>query len=505
METKKVGIVGAGISGLLACKYTLSKGFTPIVFESRNDLGGVWIKTIQTTKLQSPKAFYQFSDFPWPDSLLQDFPDQQQVLDYIKSYAAHFDLVKHIKFHSKVLGVEYENPSQSTSQGQWKLIVADTKTSNSTEENHYVDFLILCVGRFSDVPNYPEFPPNKGPKAFQGKVIHSMDYAAMDHQTAFNFVKGKRVAIVGFQKSALDIAMECSALNGVDNPCTVLYKTEHWNVPDHLPWGVPLAYFYLNRFSELLVHKPGEGLLYSFLATMLSPLRWAFSKFVESDIKKKLNLEKHGMVPKHSFLQEINSCSISTMPEKFYDRVEQGSIKLKKAPTFTFTRNGVVVDGESEPLEVDLVILATGYRGDKKLKDIFMSQYYQDLILGSPTTTLPLYREMIHPQIPQLAVIGFSESISNLYTSEIRCRWIGELLDGKIKLPSTEEMEKDISKWDKYMKKYSKQNYRRSCIGAVHIWYNDNLCRDMGWNPNRKNGFFADLFEPYGPMDYVSF
>ncbi|KAK6240636.1 hypothetical protein SCA6_006025 [Theobroma cacao] len=65
-------------------------------------------------------------------------------------------------------------------------------------------------------------------------------------------------------------------------------------------------------------------------------------------------------------------------------------------------------------------------------------------------------------------------------------------------------MEEDVGKWDKYMKENSGQDYRRSCIGVLHIWYNGQLCRDMGLNPKRKKGFFAELFEPYGPMDYAS-
>ncbi|KAI9180235.1 hypothetical protein LWI28_002600 [Acer negundo] len=80
---------------------------------------------------------------------------------------------------------------------------------------------------------------------FHGKVIHS----AMDYESAANFVKGKQVTVVGFQKSALDIAMECSVANGLRNPCTVLYRTEQWNVPANLSWGVPLTCLCLNRIS----------------------------------------------------------------------------------------------------------------------------------------------------------------------------------------------------------------------------------------------------------------
>ncbi|KAK4257478.1 hypothetical protein QN277_007059 [Acacia crassicarpa] len=512
---RRVGIIGAGTSGLLACKYLVEKGFQPVVFEAEDGVGGLWRHTTESTKLQNSRETYKFSDFPWDSSVKEEHPSNFQVLQYLDSYAKKFGILSYIRFNSKVIDIDYvgEVTEEITqfwdlwggtgkpfgSKGKWYLQVQDTKTLST--EVCEVEFVVLCIGKYSGLPKMPEFPTGEGPEVFKGQVMHSMEFSSMANEEAAELIKSKRVTVVGSMKSAYDIAAECASANGRKKPCTMVQRTAHWFLPDFNIWGINLAFLYFNRFSELLIHKPGESFFFSLVATLFSPLRWAISKFVELNLRWRMPLDKFGMVPNHSFLKEFSSCQIGGMlPENFYDKVEKGSIIIKRSQDFIkFCKEGLIIDGESKPLETDLVIFATGFKGDQKLRYIFKSPIFQNLI----PSTVPLYRQIIHARIPQVAIIGFAEGMSNLLSFELRCKWLASFLDGNIELPSVREMEKEAKIWEDSMKLYGGSNYWKSCITNCNIWYNDQICKDMGCNPRRKKGPFAELFLPYGPNDYV--
>ncbi|KAG0453282.1 hypothetical protein HPP92_025946 [Vanilla planifolia] len=283
----------------------------------------------------------------------------------------------------------------------------------------------------------------------------------------------------------------------------MVVRTKRWNLPSLTAWGIPLKYFYFTRFGELFFHKPREGLFSWVLATLLSPLVWIISKLAESYYKKTIPMHKYGMVPEHSFFQALSSCLLCILPCRFYDMVKQGSIVLKPSNTFKFCQRGIVIDGQNSPIDADLVIFATGYRGDQKLKNIFVSPWFQKIVTDSQGNIVPLYRECIHPQIPQMAIIGYTESMSNLHTSEMCARWLACFLHGNFKLPSKRCMEKVVREWVKQTRRHSKIKSRGSCISTLHIWKNDQLLNDMGCNPRRKKGKLANWFLPYSPEDYA--
>lgn len=112
-------------------------------------------------------------------------------------------------------------------------------------------------------------------------------------------------------------------------------------------------------------------------------------KVAESYLKWKLPYAKYGIVPTHRFVQGLSAGKVLNAPEGFFDKVDRGSITLKKVEEFSFCKEGILAKGEAEPVEADLVIFATGYNGEKKVRDVFESQFFQELMTG-PASTIPL-------------------------------------------------------------------------------------------------------------------
>ncbi|EEC80194.1 hypothetical protein OsI_22074 [Oryza sativa Indica Group] len=225
--------------------------------------------------------------------------------------------------------------------------------------------------------------------------------------------------------------------------------------------------------------------------------------------KRHTPMQRHGMVPGYSFSQSILACRLGILPKRFYDRVDDGSIVLRRCdPSFSFCAGGLVLDVATGDhiVDADVVILATGFQADRQLRDIFVSPWFSKIVAESSDATVPLYRRCVHPRIPQMAIIVYAESAANIYPYEMMAKWVAHLLDGAFQLPSIARMEKSVVEWVCWahdMRRCSGNYFRKSCIGTITTWDNDQLCRNMGYNPRRKKGIVAEWIEPYGAADYA--
>nr|GEV93383.1 probable flavin-containing monooxygenase 1 [Tanacetum cinerariifolium] len=475
----------------------------PYVFLATDSIGGVWKHcSFRTTKLQTPRCDYEFSDYPWPLRDNSSFPSYMEILDYLNSYANHFDLFKFIKFNSRVVEIRLAKDQQPdgrllTGKPVWEVAVQN----NDAIQWYSFEYIVVCMGKYGDVPIIPKHEMKKGSEVFKGKVMHSQDYSKLDAEESRQLVKGKKVVVVGYKKSAIDLATECAEANQGEEggpACTMVVRTLHWTVPHYSVWGLPFYLFYSTRFSQFLHQSPNQGPLRTLLCRVLSPARKAASKIIESYLLWKLPLVKYGLKPDHPFEEDYASCQMAILPQNFFPEADKGKINFKRASNWWFYEGGVEFEDNTK-LEADVVLLATGYDGKKKLRDV-MPQPFSSF-LEFPSGMMPLYRGTINPFIPNMAFMGYVESVSNLHTSEMRCKWLARLIGGKFKLPSMEKMMEQITTEMEIMKKTTRF-YKRSCISTFSINHTDEICQEMGWNSWRKNNWLAEAFTPYNSQDY---
>lgn len=255
----------------------------------------------------------------------------------------------------------------------------------------------MCIGKYGDVANIPVFPEGNGPEVFAGTVMHSMDYCKLDGEEIRRLVKGKKIIVVGYKKSAIDLAIECAA--AAAKHCTMIVRGLHWVVPSYSIWGLPFFLFYSTRFSQFLHRTPNQGFLRSVLSYLSSPFRRGVSKFIESYLAWKLPLEKYGLKPDHPFVEDYASCQMAILPTDFFREADAGRIRFQKLPmtggrNWCFYENGVLLNDKDDnvtKLEADVVFLATGFNGKGKLKSI-LPEPFRDIILDPSSGLIPLYR-----------------------------------------------------------------------------------------------------------------
>jgi hypothetical protein len=188
-STLPYAVIGAGPSGLAAARNLQAEGIPIEVLEAHKDVGGIWDRAnprssvYSTTHTITSKPVTAYEDFPLSEDL-PTYPRHDQILDYLRSFAAEHDLVSRIRFGQEVVEVA---PDGDT----WRVRAADGTT------RRYRGVIVANGHNWS-----PYVPEHDG--VFNGTTMHSRDY---DDPAVF---EGKRVLVVGAGNSGCDIAVDAA-------------------------------------------------------------------------------------------------------------------------------------------------------------------------------------------------------------------------------------------------------------------------------------------------------
>lgn len=204
-------VVGAGFAGLYLLHELRGLGFSVRVFEAGSGVGGTWYwNRYPGARCDAESLAYSFSfspeleqDWEWSER----YATQPEILRYLEHVAERFDLLRDIRFESRVLRAHFDDE-----RGDWRI---ETDRGERARARH----LILATGCLS-VPQEPAIPGLEtfaGPRYFTSRWPHEpVDF------------RGLRVGVIGTGSSAVQsiplIASEARHL-------TVFQRTAAYSVP----------------------------------------------------------------------------------------------------------------------------------------------------------------------------------------------------------------------------------------------------------------------------------
>ncbi|XP_071820979.1 flavin-containing monooxygenase 5-like [Apostichopus japonicus] len=465
MVVRRVCVIGAGVSGLVAIKSCLEEGLEPVCFDKNEDIGGVWIFRDETDSnpgsalydcvvTNSSRQMMCYSDFSFPRDTPPFIPGKA-LLKYYQDYAEHFRLRPHIQFHSTVTRVEKTEDFAKT--GQWRVTVLH----EGEETVHVFDAIMPCTGFFSII-NYPMYP---GQDEFKGTVFHSNEYRGNEHMA------GKNVVVVGGSHSAGDISVDASL---TAKQVYLSMRKGTWVITRSGPGGWP-GDLYMNRRINFLLPE------------------WYRRNAMKKDLLSKINVDNLGLRCDRELF-----CSEVMVNDLIQSSIFCGKVKTKTGIDH-FTKTGIVFTDGTE-VDADVVIFATGYK--------LRAPYLDTSIVQEELKDLELYKYVFPPRLEHAtcACIGFMMTIgAHGPAFELQSRWAVQVFKGNCSLPPIPKMLGEI----RFVRQMIYNRYGKHIIFIPPIPYQDSLAAQIGALPSFKRYLFTDpalafriLFGPALPCSY---
>ncbi len=478
----RVVVIGAGISGIATADVLKKNGFEVVVLEKSASVGGVWALAYPEVRLQNVDFQYHLSDLPWPTA-----PDLHPTGAQIRGYWEHA---------VEVLGLDvrrnHEVVSVQKIDAGWSIVVRHL----GVESELTCDCVVVAVGQYSEGKRRPTFA---GEEEFGGEIVTERDVRSLD---AF---ADERVVVVGFGKSALDMA-NLAAMHGA----TVhhVFRTPRWVLPQYV-LGLHSSWLIFNRLGSVMMtswahptaierflHSRMRGLVHKFWQTIAGVVKWQARRAARGTSGAE---RVEAVLPTHPLLQDLRS-AVALAPEGYYRRVAEGKIEPRRAEIAAFEKGSVHLS-TGERIDCDRVVLSLG---SESPRFPFLSADLRALLEGE-SDGAQLYRHILHPQIDGLAFAGFNHGFLHVPAAEVGAQWLACVWKGELTLPTPTEMEATVAHVQQWKREHIAFEPSRSCaINTRYQQYLDIMLQELGVSPYRKlPNVVAEIFARYGAADYA--
>lgn len=460
---KKVAVIGAGMAGLVAAKELKEEGHEVVVFDRTEGWGGVWASSKKrggrswgSTLTSTGALNTTFSDCPVPiyneaNGAIPLHYTRQQFMDMLQAYESRHQVFSGcLRTNTDVTGME------RSADDKWRVSSTNAEGVKTDEE---FDAVTVCTG----LNHEPWTPSFEGLGSFEGLETHVDNYDFNDPKK----FAGKNVLVVGAGETAADISKDL-ADNGVKQiyvaprGSTITLSRAFASVPPD---------YNENRFTYSGPMFNRWGILITGLTTMLT------------NVIKPTRVKPFGFIAwykiarLHETIKDFPAILGSvnaTKSDNLWSVIDSGIAELVPGIK-AITPNGARLKNKRE-LDVDAIIYCTGYR----TKNAFIPQISGGEATEKPLTVQDLYKLMIHPELHNVAFIGYARGMVGAITlsSELQARWWALLVSGKRQLPSEKEMQQHVIYLSSKTKRFSRAT-------RTTMTYASSLARhDIGCEPD---------------------